>query len=209
MENTEKLKPESKVEAVLFASGEAVLARRLAILCDVLDVEGVVDSLNNSYRRRSSSLQILKLGNAYQLTTRPEYATLIRNALEQRKGAPLSNAAMEVLAIAAFNQPVTRGFIEDIRGVDSTQIVSSLVEKGLLEEAGRLEVPGRPISFRTTDVFLRSFSVGSIDELKEMLPDMPTQQDEELPLQQALDFTSNSETNVTDDLTVEFSVEDI
>lgn len=108
---------------------------------------------------------VLKLGNCYQLSTRAEYSGYIKTALENKRTATLSPAAIEVLTIVAYNQPVTKAFIEHIRGIDSSSIVNTLVEKDLLEEAGRLDVPGRPISYKTTNTFLRCFQLSSISEL--------------------------------------------
>ncbi|MBQ7784510.1 MAG: SMC-Scp complex subunit ScpB, partial [Oscillospiraceae bacterium] len=102
---------------------------------------------------------------SYQLTVKAEYINYVRAAMETKKASPLSPAAMEVLAIIAYNQPVTKGFVEHVRGIDSSSVVNSLVEKNLLEEAGRLDVPGKPIAYRTTPTFLRCFQLSSIENL--------------------------------------------
>jgi len=122
-------------------------------------------------------LELRRLDSAYQLCTKPIYAGEIRRALELRRNTPLTPAALEVLAIIAYNQPVTRGFVEQVRGVDSSSVVTSLVEKGLVEEAGRLELPGRPISFRTTPAFLRCFGLDSLADL----PDVTGSEEEPPP----------------------------
>ena len=108
---------------------------------------------------------LLQLGGHWQLATKNEYGPWVRRALETRRAAPLSNAALETLTVIAYNQPVSRAFIEQVRGVDSSSSVSGLLEKGLIEEAGRLDLPGRPVSFRTTDHFLRVFGLSSLDDL--------------------------------------------
>ena len=128
-------------------------------------------------------LELRRLDASYQLCTRPVYAGEIRRALELRRNTPLSAAALEVLAIIAYNQPVTRGFVEQVRGVDSSSVVTSLVEKGLVEEAGRLELPGRPISYRTTAAFLRCFGLGSLDDLPDVSgadEEPPPEEDDQL-----------------------------
>ena len=156
------------LEAVLFASGEPIELDRLAQAAELeRDIaEKMRDRLNDRYSESGSALTVARLGTSYQLMTRTEFSRYIKTALETRRQAPLSQAALEVLAIVAYNQPVTRGFVEQVRGVDSSGVVKSLVERGLLEEYGRLEdVPGRPIAYRTTENFLRCFGLGSIDAL--------------------------------------------
>lgn len=122
-----------------------------------------------------SGLQLLTLGESWQITTRADFAEQIRAALEVKRNTPLSNAAMEALTIIAYNQPVTKGFVERVRGVDSGSVVNTLVERGLLEEAGRIEVPGRPVTYRTTAHFLRTFGMQSLADL----PPLPTSSEAE------------------------------
>ena len=110
-------------------------------------------------------MTLLQLEDRWQLATKNEFADEVRRALDKRRNAPLSPAALEVLAIIAYNQPVSRSFIEQVRGVDSSSTVQTLIQKGLIEEAGRLDLPGRPVSFRTTDVFLRTFGISSLSQL--------------------------------------------
>ncbi len=168
-----KLKDEiSIIEAVLFASGDPVEADKLAYAAgvDADDVDKLVRMLSDRYEDSESALCVLKLGTSYQLAVKRSYDTFIKAAFEQKKAAPLSQAAMEVLTIIAYNQPVSKSFVEHIRGVDSSSVVNSLVEKDLLEEAGRLDVPGRPIAYKTTDTFLRAFQLSSIEDL----PSLPS-----------------------------------
>lgn len=152
--------------AVLFAAGEPVEAVRLAnaLAVDEDTVYKAVLSVNDMLEK-DFPFSILTLGGSYQLAAKQQFAPVIRRALESRRNAPLSQAAMEVLAIIAYNQPVTKSFIEQVRGVDSKSIVNSLVEKGLIEEAGRLELPGRPLSYGTSPNFLRCFGLSSLTEL--------------------------------------------
>lgn len=165
------------LEAVLFASGEPIELDRLAQAAELeRDIaEKMIDRLNDRYSESGSALTVARLGTSCQLMTRTEFSRYIKTALETRRQAPLSQAALEVLAIVAYNQPVTRGFVEQVRGVDSSGVVKSLVERGLLEEYGRLDdVPGRPIAYRTTENFLRCFGLGSIDAL----PAIPSSTDQ-------------------------------
>lgn len=153
------------IQAILFAAGEPMEASRLAKIFSVNTsvIDNVINTINDDYE--AFPFQILKLGDSYQMVTRSEYGDVIREALEAKHNAPLSQAAMEVLAIIAYNQPVTRAFIEQIRGIDSSSVVSSLVSKGLVAEAGRLEIPGRPIAYETTPAFLRCFGMKDIEAL--------------------------------------------
>lgn len=156
------------VEAVLFACGEPIELDKLAAAAEIEKetAERIVERLNDRYNDQKSAFLIGKLDGSYQMMTRPEYARYIKTAMETRRQVPLSPAAMEVLAIVAYNQPVTRGFVDQVRGVDSSGVVRSLVERDLLEEHGRLtDVPGRPIAYRTTDNFLRCFGLNSLENL--------------------------------------------
>lgn len=159
-------------EAILFAAGEPIETERIAQALNVSeqDVIAAVQGLREHYVQCGSALQILRLENAWQLGTRAEFAPIIRTALESRRMQPLSNAAMEALTIVAYNQPVSKGFVECVRGIDSSSVVNSLVDKGLLEEAGRIEVPGRPIAYRTTPLFLRTFGLSSLADLPDPKP---------------------------------------
>ncbi len=162
----------SAVEAILFAHGEPIEAEKLCAAAGVeADMpEKLVQLLIDRYESMGSALTVLKLGNSYQLAVKAEFFDYVRAALESKKNTPLSPAAMEVLTIIAYNQPVTKGFVEHVRGIDSSSVVNSLVEKNLLEEAGRLDVPGKPIAYKTTSAFLRCFQLSSLDDLP-ALPD--------------------------------------
>lgn len=154
-------------EAILFACGESVEALRI---CDALEIEAdeldkIMTMLADRLEDSGSGLMLLRLENSYQLASRQKYADAIRTVMDLRRRAPLSQAALEVLAVVAYNQPVTRSYIEQVRGVDCSGVISSLIEKGLLEEKGRLELPGLPLIYGTTDQFLRCFSLSSLSEL--------------------------------------------
>ena len=166
------------LEAILFAAGEPLDAARLAeaLGTDAADISARADALAAHYDEAGSAMQLLRLGDSWQLTTRAEYAEPVRAALEVKRNTPLSNAAMETLTIIAYNQPVTKGFVERVRGVDSSSVVNTLVDRGLLEEAGRIEVPGRPVTYRTTAQFLRCFGLTSLADL----PPLPTSSEPDL-----------------------------
>ena len=166
------------LEAVLFAAGEPMETDRLAEALGMTpaEVESAAQTLTVSLEAQRSGLQLLQLGSSWQLTTRADFAEQIRAALEVKRNTPLSNAAMETLTIIAYNQPVTKGFVERVRGVDSSSVVNTLVERGLLEEAGRIEVPGRPVTYRTTAHFLRTFGLQSLSDL----PALPTDNEPDL-----------------------------
>lgn len=160
----------SSLEAMLFAAGDPVEAGKLAdvIELDIETVEKLLGTLGAQYDERNSGLMLIRIDNKYQLCTREVFSENVRKLMEIRKNAPLSNAAFEVLAIIAYNKTVTRSFIEQVRGVDCSGPVSSLVQKGLIEEKGRLDLPGRPLIYGTTDRFLRCFSLNSLDDLPEL-----------------------------------------
>lgn len=160
----------SSLEAMLFAAGDPVEAGKLAdvLELDIETVEKLLGTLGTQYDERNSGLMLIRIDNKYQLCTREVFSENVRKLMEIRKNAPLSNAAFEVLAIIAYNKTVTRSFIEQVRGVDCSGPVSSLVQKGLIEEKGRLDLPGRPLIYGTTDRFLRCFSLNSLDDLPEL-----------------------------------------
>lgn len=166
----------SILEAILFASGEPIDSDKLSVASGIEQeaIPKIIQLLSDRYENQDSALKVLKLGNCYQLATKQQYAGYIKSALENKRATTLSPAAIEVLTIVAYNQPVTKSFIEHIRGIDSSSIVNSLVEKDLLEEAGRLDIPGRPISYKTTNTFLRCFKLSSIEEL----PPLPSHNDQ-------------------------------
>lgn len=162
----------SALEAVLFASGEPVPVERLCLGLEVdrPTLDAVAQQLMDQYSYERRGIRLLKLDTSYQLCSALEFASSVRKTLESRKPARLSQPALEVLSIIAYYQPVTRAYVDQVRGVDSAYTVGLLLERELIEEAGRLAVPGRPALFRTTKNFLRSFGLSSLEELPE-LPD--------------------------------------
>ncbi len=164
------------LEAVLFAMGEPIEIERLcvALELDEIVVSDALSKLQEKYESDEYGICLLKLDNKYQICTKQKYADNIRSVIEVKKNAPLSQAAFEVLAIIAYNQPVTKAFVEQIRGVDCTGVISSLCQKSLIEERGRLDLPGRPLIYGTTAEFLRCFCISSLDELPP-LPENPSE----------------------------------
>ena len=155
------------IEAILFAAGERIDAARLAMALetDVADIIAAADDLANTYAYERRGIRILKLEEGYQMVSSGEMADYITKALETRKPPKLSSSQLEALTIIAYYQPATKAMVEQIRGVDSSYSISALINKKLIEEAGRLNVPGRPIQYKTTDAFLRTFSISSLEDL--------------------------------------------
>lgn len=172
------------LEAMLFANGEPVAADRLAdaLRVSTAEAERMLERLQAEYDEREGGMVLLNYDDRWQLATRPYYGEMVKRILDTRRNAPLSPAALEVLAVIAYNQPVSRSFIEQVRGVDSSSTVAKLLEKGLIEEAGRLDLPGRPVAFRVTDTFLRVFGLGSLADLPPLHDGAP--QEEEADVQQ-------------------------
>ena len=164
---------EAAVESILFASGEPVNIERIcvALAIERLTAERILQGLMDYYAYERRGMRLLKIEDCWQLCSAPDYAEAIRRAFEIRKPAKLSQPALEVLTIIAYYQPVTRAYVDQIRGVDSSYTMSLLIDRGMIEECGRLQVPGRPRQYRTTKQFLRSFHLSSLDELPAM-PDM-------------------------------------
>lgn len=167
------------LEAVLFASGDPISIDRLSQTFEIKpeEVEKYINELEKKYEESKSGFYVVRLENTYQLITREEFAPHIKKAFDIKRRTPLSPAALEVLAVIAYNQPVTRAFIEQVRGVDCSGVVTTLVEKGLIEERGRLELPGRPLLYGTTKVFLRSFGLNDLGDLPPLPKDNPTLDD--------------------------------
>ena len=160
------------VEAIVFASGEPIDRMRLieVLGCSPERLDAIIGELAAEYDDRGSAVELLCLGSEVQFVTRPEYAEAVRNVLDLKKNQPLSAAAFEVLAIVAYNQPVTRAFIEQVRGVDCGGVLNTLCQRQLVEECGRLDLPGRPLIYCTTSEFLKCFCMSTLAELPE-IPD--------------------------------------
>ena len=170
MDTREMKEIEAAVEGILFASGEPVGIDRVCVATE-LDrptAELVLQRLQDYYSYERRGIRLLKMEDSYQLCSAPEYGDQIRKAFEIRKPAKLSQPALEVLTIIAYYQPTTRAYVDQIRGVDSSYTVGLLLDRHLIEECGRLQVPGRPRLYRTTQAFLRAFHLDSLEDLPQM-----------------------------------------
>ena len=158
------------IEAILFASGERIEIKRFADVFEVdpCEVEEAADALANTYAFERRGMRILKLEKGYQMVSAGDMAPYVTKALETRKPPKLSSSQLEALTIVAYYQPATKAMVEQIRGVDSSYSIGALLNKKLIEDAGRLNVPGRPILYRTTPNFLRTFGLSSLEELPEI-----------------------------------------
>ena len=175
------------VEAILFAAGDPVGVERMAaaIGTGVDQVEAALKALMDAYSFERRGMRIIRLEDAYQMVSAQELSDVITRALETRKPPKLSASALETLTVIAYYQPTTKAFVEQIRGVDSSYTISALLNKKLIEEQGRLSVPGRPILYGTTPDFLRTFGISSLDELPEV--ELPQAQTQQLEMQLSLE----------------------
>lgn len=155
------------VEAILFANGSPVEPDKIAqaIEMEPSQAEKLILELMDDYEKQERGIRIIKLNKSYQMVSAKKFAPEIRKVMDLRRNTPLSQAALEVLAVVAYNQPVTKAFVEQVRGVDCSGVLGSLTTKGLVEEKGRLELPGRPLLYGTTENFLRCFNLESIENL--------------------------------------------
>ena len=166
--DTEQL--QRAIEAILFAAGEKVEIARLAasLQVDETEIEAAADTLADRLAFERRGIRIVKLDRNYQMVSSGEMADYVTKTLETRKPPKLSASQLEALTIIAYYQPATKAMVEQIRGVDSSYSISALLNKKLIEEAGRLNVPGRPIQYKTTADFLRTFGISSLEELPEI-----------------------------------------
>ena len=196
MADMDRKELESALEAILFASGEPVQVDRICVALDIdrPTVEQLLQKLMDYYAYERRGIRLLRMEDTWQLCSAPDYADVIRQAFEIRKPAKLSQPALEVLTIIAYYQPATRAYVDQIRGVDSSYTVSLLLERDLIEECGRLAVPGRPIQYRTTQTFLRSFGLSNLDELPELPNTTPEDGQLTLEMQAAVERLQAAQT---------------
>ncbi len=175
------------IEAILFAAGDPVGIERmaLAIGAGTDQIEAALKALMDAYSFERRGMRIIRLEDAYQMVSAQELSDVITRALETRKPPKLSASALETLTVIAYYQPTTKAFVEQIRGVDSSYTISALLNKKLIEEQGRLSVPGRPILYGTTPDFLRTFGIASLEELPEV--DLPKAQTQQVEMQLSLE----------------------
>ena len=193
LESLDLREVESAIEGILFASGEPLAIDRICLALD-LDrptAEQVLQKLGDYYAFERRGIRLIRMEDSYQLCSSPDYADVIRKAFEIRKTAKLSQPALEVLTIIAYYQPTTRAYVDQVRGVDSSYTVGILLERGLIEPCGKLDVPGRPSIFKTTDVFLRTMGISELSQLPP-LPDMTNGEGIE-KLQNEIDLLQNKD----------------
>lgn len=171
-----ELQQKAAIEAILFAAGEPVSPDKIAqgLELTLAETQELIRQVVEKWNQADCGVHILELDGEYQMSSNKAFAPQVRRVLELRRNTPLSPAAMEVLAVVAYNQPVTKAFLEQVRGVDCSGVVSSLMTKGLIEERGRLELPGRPLLYGTTANFLRCMGIRSLEEL----PPLPNEEDQ-------------------------------
>ena len=179
---------EGAVEGILFAAGEPVAIERIAAVLAVDSelISEIVERIQDKYSFERRGIRLVRLENSLQLCSSPEYANYIRLALETRKQPQLTKPALEVLAVIAYFQPVTKAYIEQVRGIDSSYTVGLLLERGLIEACGRLAVPGRPMLYKTSAAFLRTFGIETLDQLPE-LPETMDDDDGQLTIKNAIE----------------------
>lgn len=165
------------MEAILFAAGESVEITRIAQSLEITPkkAESLLEELKEEFNAQNHGFKLMRYKDNFKFVTHKEFGEQIRTVMDLSRKKPLSGAAMEVLSVIAYNQPVTKAFVEQIRGVDCSGVIGSLTVKGLIEEQGRLELPGRPLLYGTTENFLKCFNISSIDEL----PPIPKDEKEE------------------------------
>lgn len=178
---------EAAIEGILFAAGDPVSSERISTILsqDRETVDAVCQRLSDDYSYQRRGIRLVRLEGSWQMCSAPEHAAIIRKTLENRRPAKLSPPALEVLAIIAYFQPVTKAYIEQVRGVDSSYTVGLLLERDLICEAGRLAAPGRPIQYKTTKTFLRSFGLANLEEL----PELPVERREDGQMTMELERT--------------------
>ena len=201
-ENVVKIKNiEAAIEAILFAAGYPVKYEKIAEVLglDTKNTKAVIENMSASYTQEERGIQLLLFPETCQLSTKEPYAPYIREALGIRRGGNLSASSMEVLAVVAYNQPVTRTFVDQVRGVDSSYAMNSLIDKELIESCGRLDAPGRPMLYVTTDKFLRVFGLNSLSELpatETLVPEreeVPLIKEDDSQIEMALDEPETTE----------------
>jgi len=190
----------SIIEAILFSSGEPVSVERISLATglEMQETISFITDLSGEYDEKHSGIKIISINDSYQMCSRGEYFDYVRTVMDMRRNAPLSPASLEVLAVIAYNQPVTKAFIEQVRGVDCSGVISGLIDKALIAEQGRLDLPGRPLLYGTTDDFLRCFSLRTLADL----PPLPLKEEEQMVMDMTpkTKETKETENNETEEI---------
>lgn len=188
----EKIK--SIIEAILFAAGRPVTKTELMLCLEISedDIQAILENLQEEYKNQARGIELIKVENSYQLCTKKELYEYVYPILDKRSKPKLSNAALETLAIIAYNPKITRAEIEAIRGVSADACVYKLLEYGLVEESGKIDLPGKPMSYKTTDEFLRMFGYSSLEELPE-LPRYKLDENQQIVIDDLIEENSSQE----------------
>ena len=193
-------KLKSIIEAILFAAGRPVSKKELVLSLEITeeDIENIISNMQEEYQGQARGIEIIKIENAYQLCTKKDLHEFIYPILDKRNKPNLSNAALETLSIVAYNPKITRAEIEAIRGVSADACVYKLLEYGLIEEAGKIDLPGKPMSYQTTGDFLRMFGYSSLEELPE-LPRYKMDENQQIVMDELVQQDSIQEEENTED----------
>ena len=187
-------KLKSMIEAILFAAGRPVAKNEIVLALEISeeDVENIIQNMQEEYRNESRGIELIKVEDSYQLCTKKELYEYVYPVLDKRNKPNLSNAALETLSIIAYNPKITRAEIEAIRGVSADACVYKLLEYGLIEEAGKIDLPGKPMSYKTTNEFLRMFGYSSLEELPE-LPRYKLDENQQIVIDDLIEENSSQE----------------
>ena len=188
----EKIK--SIIEAILFAAGRPVTKTELMLCLEISedDIQTILENMQEEYKNQARGIELIKVENSYQLCTKKELYEYVYPILDKRSKPKLSNAALETLAIIAYNPKITRAEIEAIRGVSADACVYKLLEYGLVEESGKIDLPGKPMSYKTTEEFLRMFGYSSLEELPE-LPRYKLDENQQIVIDDLIEENSSQE----------------
>ncbi len=192
---TEKV--QSIIESILFSTGKAISIKQLQILLEIPknELEDILDKMKEEYELENRGIELIKIDESYQLCTKKDNYEYVYEIIDNRIKPRLSNAAMEVLAIVAYNPKITRAEIESIRGVSSDASIYKLLEYGLIEEAGKIDLPGRPMSYKTTGEFLRLFGYSSLDDMPE-LPKYKVDENHQIIIDEIVDDSKDGKQEV-------------
>lgn len=192
-------KIKSIIEAILFASGEVVTKKQLALILEISieDLEKIVESMKEEYKAQTRGIEIIAIDESYQLCTKKELHDFIYPVIDKRAKPNLSNAALETLSIIAYNPRITRAEIEAIRGVSADGCIYKLLEYGLIEEAGKADLPGKPMTYKTTNEFLKMFGYSSLNDLPE-LPRYKLDSNQQIVIDELIEETveENTDNNI-------------